>query len=909
MLERFFNRRNKQRPAAPKPPVPQHKADAPLPRAKARRVSFVVPAYNVAPYIDRFLASLFGQSSALRNFEVIVVDDGSTDRTGEIVREWRDRYPDHLRYVHQPNAGAAAARNTGLKLARGTWVAFPDPDDFLDVDHVRKMLKETEAAHAKPLLAVVSNMVFYHETTDTFSDSHPLRYRFQKGLVRKPTDDLGDFMQLSVNLCWFRRDVIARHGVQFDTRIAPAFEDAHFVNRLFLLAPGHTVSFVPAAKYYYRKREAGTSLLDGTKTHIGWFSTQIELGSLDLLQFAERIFGSVPRYIQRTCLYDLFWRFRYLVDHDERATFLTDDQRAQFLRLVRAVMDRIDVSVIETFDLAGCTEEHKVALLALYKGRRRGSPAVYVTQFDRQTGAFQFQSMGGGDDDFIPRIVLNGRDVSPQLQSRRSTRFFGQPYSRQNLFWVAMEDGDDIRFEVDGTPCRIRRGGTALGNRADWLTLRNALVPARPAVTGQFRRLRDHVMATRDRFRDCMVLMDRDDRADDNAEHLYRHMMRTGRATNAWFILDPKSSDWDRLAAEGFRLLPYGSDDHIAAQMNARFLISSHADEYVLWPVPKAQFGDLARAEFVFLQHGVAIGDMSAWLNSKPIRLFVTTMPVESESLGSSSSPYVFSEREVLLSGLPRHDALKSKADACNTDMILFAPTWRKYLTALNEADGERRSKVPTFAESKFFDSWGNLLRSDALKSLADRHGLTVCFAPHPNMAMYIDDMALPSHLHIVDFRKGVPYQNLFARARVAVSDYSSAVFDVAYLQKPLIYFQFDEAEIFSGGHISRRGYFSFERDGFGPVARDVDGVLAHLERALSGQENPVYARRRQAAFPFRDGGCCERVCAALERLTDRRPGLSLLHATQGTVRDDVPDSASAQAPVVPLREVARLRG
>ena len=145
----------------------------------------VVATYNVDAYIDRFLASVFGQSSLLKSFEVIIVDDGSTDRSAEIVKEWQARYPKHLRYVYQENAGASAARNTGLALARGTWVSFPDPDDFLDVDFIRKMLKETEFSQKKPLLAVASNFIFYFEDQDEISDTHPLRYRFKNGTVRK----------------------------------------------------------------------------------------------------------------------------------------------------------------------------------------------------------------------------------------------------------------------------------------------------------------------------------------------------------------------------------------------------------------------------------------------------------------------------------------------------------------------------------------------------------------------------------------------------------------------------------------------------------------------------------------------------------------------------------------------------
>ncbi|MEZ5882651.1 MAG: CDP-glycerol glycerophosphotransferase family protein [Paracoccaceae bacterium] len=72
--------------------------------------------------------------------------------------------------------------------------------------------------------------------------------------------------------------------------------------------------------------------------------------------------------------------------------------------------------------------------------------------------------------------------------------------------------------------------------------------------------------------------MDRGDRADDNAEHLYRYLMKTGQADNAYFVLEADSPDWARLSAEGFRLLEFRSREHIAALINARFLISSHAD-------------------------------------------------------------------------------------------------------------------------------------------------------------------------------------------------------------------------------------------------------------------------------------------------------------------------------------------
>jgi CDP-glycerol glycerophosphotransferase (TagB/SpsB family) len=110
--------------------------------------------------------------------------------------------------------------------------------------------------------------------------------------------------------------------------------------------------------------------------------------------------------------------------------------------------------------------------------------------------------------------------------------------------------------------------------------------------------------------------------------------------------------------------------------------------------------------------------------------------------------------------------------------------------------------------------------------------------------------------------------QRLIARAAVLVTDYSSMAFDAAYIQRPVVYFQFDVDEFLGGAHVARDGYFEHELHGFGPVTRSVDEAVAAVEQALAaptGQPDARYLARMQAAFPHRDGRCCERVVAAIE--------------------------------------------
>jgi len=88
-------------------------------------VSVIIPTYNRAHTIGRAIKSVLNQT--YQDFEIIVVDDGSTDNTEEVVKSFRDK---RIRYIqHKKNKGAAAARNTGIKSAKGKYIAFQDSDD------------------------------------------------------------------------------------------------------------------------------------------------------------------------------------------------------------------------------------------------------------------------------------------------------------------------------------------------------------------------------------------------------------------------------------------------------------------------------------------------------------------------------------------------------------------------------------------------------------------------------------------------------------------------------------------------------------------------------------------------------------------------------------------------------------
>lgn len=104
-------------------------------------VSVIIPVYNVKKYLAKCVDSVINQT--LKDIEIILVDDGSTDGSGEVCDHYAllDR---RVTVIHQKNAGQGAARNSGLDMAQGKWIGFVDSDDWLDENYYEKMVKSAE---------------------------------------------------------------------------------------------------------------------------------------------------------------------------------------------------------------------------------------------------------------------------------------------------------------------------------------------------------------------------------------------------------------------------------------------------------------------------------------------------------------------------------------------------------------------------------------------------------------------------------------------------------------------------------------------------------------------------------------------------------------------------------------------
>lgn len=848
----------------------------PLPPAAHtnNRYSVVSAVHNVAPYLDDFFKSMARQTLSLEHrIELIMVDDGSEDESAEIIRKWQRRYPDSIRYLYKDNGGQASARNLGLGYVTGDWVTFIDPDDFVNARYFEAVDAFLARQSELEIGLVCCKWIFYHERGKRYTQDHPLNYRFEEGSWAARQDERLDFMASSAATSFYRADILARNNLLFDEKIRPNFEDGHFSGRYLLRIPDLSVGFVADALYHYRKRGNASSTLDKSWTNPKRFDVVVERGYLGLLRESQELLGHVPLSVQRLVLYDVFWYIKRIVNDEASVSFLSQGQKARFSRLLLEVFEYVDASTIARFELAGCWFFHKVGLLGLMKGEPPPYQIVYVQDYDPIKKLVQLSYFYSGEWS-AERFAVDEEDVVPVSAKVRLHHFLGEVFVKERIAWVPLERVySRLTAEIDGRPARIALGSKQHTDGVTRSVIDHEIRPDRPDrrdLPSEAIALRwmASTSAVQRKFDNAWMLIDRDSQADDNAEHLYRYILHNHPFINAYFVLSRSSHDWPRLEAEGFRLIPFGSLEHRLLLLNARHVVSSHPDAFVLNYLPRKWYGDMLRFKFTFLQHGVIRDDISRWLNTKKIDLFVTSSPREHESIAGSPSNYKFGELQVEMTGLARHDRLLEREEPTEK-VVLVMPTWRQYLVGSTAVGSTSRDPSDAFYNSSYAHHWRSLLHSEGLRDLVDRHGYRVVFFPHANMQLYSDWFAAPPWVEVLTHRTEPVLQKLYRRAAVMVTDYSSVFFEMGLLQKPVVYYQFDFDEMYGGAHPSRLGYFDFERDGFGPVVETQDELIAALGEILENDAEPApeYLRRMRETLPRRDGRNRSRIVEAIRAL------------------------------------------
>jgi glycosyltransferase involved in cell wall biosynthesis len=214
-------------------------------------VSIVVPVFNVASYIEEGLQSIANQDFA-HAYDVILIDDGSTDGSIEFCRKFTNDYIDKFKLIESAtNAGVSVARNLGLEQAQGRYLMFVDPDDVLPVTALSSLFDAAEQYEAD---IVKGNLIL-------FGDDHrrPAPDKVSRTMVITGDDVLTALYQHSkvrghVGGKLFRRDVLGYLRLPVGVRMA---QDLLYFSEMFSIA--RTLVLLNQEVYYYRKHQTGST--------------------------------------------------------------------------------------------------------------------------------------------------------------------------------------------------------------------------------------------------------------------------------------------------------------------------------------------------------------------------------------------------------------------------------------------------------------------------------------------------------------------------------------------------------------------------------------------------------------------------------------------------------------------------
>jgi len=208
-------------------------------------VSIVIPVYNAKPYLDECLSSIVTQT--FTNLEIVLVDDGSTDGSGQLCDEWllKDK---RIKVIHKNNEGAAAARNAGLAVAQGNYISFIDDDDWVHPDFLKTLYRFCEEKHCD---IAQCGLIKVWSADDIINDQSNTGYKSVKVSGREMVKRLYEPEGWRNVVVWnkiYRKKVFS--DLEFPT--GKSHEDEFITWKLFWKTEHVMVTEAPL--YYYRQR-------------------------------------------------------------------------------------------------------------------------------------------------------------------------------------------------------------------------------------------------------------------------------------------------------------------------------------------------------------------------------------------------------------------------------------------------------------------------------------------------------------------------------------------------------------------------------------------------------------------------------------------------------------------------------
>jgi len=882
--------------------------------------SVIMAIYNTGRYLEDSINSLVNQTINFeKNIQLILVNDGSTDNSEEVCLKYQRIYSKNIIYIKIEHSGVSKARNIGLNFIEGLFINFLDPDDKWNYQAFYFALLFFKFNRN---IDLVAGRLKFFESSDRY---HPLDYKFNKTRIVNLSQEYYSIHQ-SASSAFFRYSYIK--GKKFDEN-AFSGEDTIFVNNLLLEKP--IMGLIREAIYLYRRRADSSSTVQNQKLKKEFYFRTLNQVEKYLLNKSKALYGKIMPFIQFYIGYDILFRIK-----SNAFKILDINSLRHYYLIIEELLNQIDDKYI--LEQRNVPNNYKLFVLSKKYNRDlrydmiiQNNNFYYMnyTMIDMsniiiwrvleinnnililvgkdklwipEENYFYYCKIG--DNTFYPKYyeysnydsisiygtIRKGRIVVFEipLNQKNQTqilKFFiscfqfneeiltslgcfshippisGGYYISENYIIKFIENRFVIYqyrinlhniFEINY--CRKLKSL----NKIDLIHLR------RKSINYMFRAKNKNKI---------WLINDRHDQAGDNGEYFFRYLKsKNYKGIKIYFAIDKNCSDYQRLYPLG-DVLDLNSQKYLNIFLIADKIISSISNSWVTNPFNDdyQYIRDLPHFENIFLQHGIIKDDLSNYLNwlNKKYDYFVTSSKKEYKSL--LNYKYGYNKNNIILTGLPRYDNLQRLKNIINVKKkIIIIPTWRINIKGTIDLITYESIHSEIFIYTDFYKFYNKLINDQNLLLYMNKFNYTGIFCLHPCFsAQWIDF----NQNEFFSVRKKCNYQKFLLEGSLLITDYSSIFFDFGYLRKPVIYSHFDYDEYRSNHY--QEGYFDYEKDGFGPVCRDLNCTVNEIIYEIKNNclLRAKYLQRIKKFFTFSDENNCQRI---FREITKKKKSLNV---------------------------------
>lgn len=226
------------------------------------KVSIIVPVFNAEKYLNKCVQSLVNQT--IKEIEIILVDDGSIDTSPDLCDKWAN-IDSRIRVIHKINEGQSIARNVGLEIAKGDYIAFVDSDDFIELNTYEVMHQECQENNLDVAYFTFDRIdpngkIVYTPNAvrrEIFRGKEEVDLYYLNLIGRTPSNYTNHSYTTSASMSLFKSDIIRKYNLTFPNVREIASEDLLF--SLMFIAHSKAVGYFPYVFYHYLVNEGSTT--------------------------------------------------------------------------------------------------------------------------------------------------------------------------------------------------------------------------------------------------------------------------------------------------------------------------------------------------------------------------------------------------------------------------------------------------------------------------------------------------------------------------------------------------------------------------------------------------------------------------------------------------------------------------